>query len=307
MNKKILIILLAIFIIACDDNKQTQEILQKNNVESMNEGSVNLISDIELKFMMDTVYKMYDDSYPKVELTVEYVNARKAMANLLAGESTISIISRGYLPDEDSSMKAFNVQRERMEIAKDALVFFAQPDYPIDTLNVEQIFQILTNSDENLKDYFPALSEEPIIAVADQNSSVYAHLINLAARGKSIKKNLKLFETTEQVKEFVKANPNSIGIGYLSHIVHNINFKAIRLGFHYENGKREMPQVVHQAYIVMDRYPYVISHYAYLLEDRRNLPWWAASFFAKETKVQSYFNKFGIVPAYAQFKLIKSD
>lgn len=303
--KLVLSLLIAILFVSCEDNKvpQTQT---GEPVESMNKGEITIYSDIELKRVMDTVYKMYDETYPDVKVTVEYLNARKAMALLLSGDSRVNVVAREYLNDEDSVMKSYEVTRERMEIAKDALIFFTNADYPIDTLNVSQIYEILTQN-KNLKDYFSFISEEPIFAVADQNSSVYAHLKDKAAKGDRITKNLKLFETTEQVKEFTKENKNVIGIGYLSHIVRDIDLKPIRLGFHYENGKREMPQSVHQSYIVMERYPFIVTYYVYLLEDRRNLPWWVATFFAKETKSQKYFNEFGIVPAYAQIKLIRND
>lgn len=302
------ILIMSLFLFSCGETQQQQQRTEDGKpVETMNSGTIELISDIELKQVMDTVYKMYDESYPEVEFSVEYVNARKAMAVLLAGNTRIAVIGRDYLQDEDSTMKAYDVTRETMEVAKDGLVFFVNPDHVLDTLNVSQIENILTDPSKRLKDYFPSIEEEPMIAVADQNSSVYAHLMKQAANGKQIKRNLKLFETTQQVKEFIKENPNAIGIGYLSHIVGNPDFRPIRLGFFHKDGKREMPQAVHQSYIVMERYPYIVTHYAYLLEDRRNLPWWTGTFLSKETKVQEYFNKYGIVPAYAKIILRKRD
>ena len=307
-NKKLTATLasLMIFLIVTSCGEDTKiKIDPENRVESMNKGELTLYSDISTKHVMDSVYKMYETTFPDVDLTVEYVNARKAMAEVLGGEARIAVISRDYLEDEDSTMKDYEVTREKMEIAKDGLVFFTQTDFELDTLNVNQIETILTDSKTGFKDYFPSLESEPEIAVAEQNSAVYAHLQNLAAKGKKITRKLRMFATTDSVKQYVLENPNVIGVAYLSHIVRDPDYKALRLGFFHESGIREMPQTVHQSFIVMERYPYIVTYYAYLLEDRRNLPWWVGTFLSKETKVQQYFNEFGIVPGYAKIKLIK--
>lgn len=276
-----------------------------NEIETINQGEVTVHIDQSLYPIMDSIFKMYREDYPDVNLNDSSVTSRQAMSLLLSGNSRVIITARDYLKDEDSLMTEYEVPGHlKMKIAQDALTFFTSPQFPLDTLSDEQIKDVLINN-AKLSDYFDELVTEPIFVTVDQYSSEYANIYQLILKDNKLQKPLKIFSTIDSVKNYVRNNKNAIGIGFLGNVVNEPDFKELMIGFTKENGTREYPQVVHQAYIVMERYPYIVDYYAYLLEERRNMPFWFASYIAKENKIQKYLNDYGVVPAFAKIRLIK--
>jgi len=276
--------------------------------ESWTTGKLTVYCDDAILPMMDSVFKMYDQMYPDVKLTVEHTNAWDVMAMLLSANVRVVVVARDYLHHEDSLMQEFHVAPYlRMTLAYDGLVFFTNANFPLDTLNASQIEEVLTNKEKNFRDYYPNLAVEPELAVMGKTSSEYANLRSLAAKGNGIVRKLRYFEETEALRSYVSDNDNTIGVAFLSQLINDSRFKMLRIGFSDSTGRYINPKPVHQAYIVQDLYPYKVDYYAYLLKDLRDLPYWFATFLAKEAIVQKYFNSSGIVPAFAKIALIPED
>ena len=302
----IIFVLLSFLLVSCNGERQ-QKGEDKGKYEAMNSGTITVFCDASEYEMLKPVFKMYDSAYKDVKLTVNVVSAREAMAKLLSAGTPAICLARDYLHDEDSLMAVYKVKKhERFKFAEDALVFFTKIEFPLDTINETQIKDVLFNNKIQLKSLFKQLKSEPVIAIPNVQTSEYANFKNLVTKNKPVQRQLKMFEGGEAVRQFVLDN-DAIGVGYLSQIARNPKFKPLSIGFKDSTGKYIKPHIVHQANIVQRFYPYIVNHYVYLLEDRRNLPWWFATFIAKEAAVQRYFKDIGIVPAYANFVLIQED
>ena len=290
------ILMLAGLLFSCQDR-------QKEKVEAMNSGELEVFCDESYAFILDSVFTMYRQRYDKVELTVNFVNARNAKSKLFGGQTRAIIIGRDNLADEDSLMQLYNIPPYfEMEVANDALVFFTQPDFPLDTLNDVALLKVFTEN-ENLKDIFPKLNKEPEFVIAHQNSSEYGNFMNLVCKRKSIKKPMLLLPNSDSVIKYVKNNPNAIGICYLSQIQGQF-FKLLRIGYTDENGDYvKATKVPHQSFIVMGEYPYITLLRLYLLEEIKNLPYWFGTFVEKESPIVSYYQRMRLVPSYATYKL----
>lgn len=306
--KFVTIIISFIILTSCNSEKQKEPQTKEEYPETMNSGNLTAYCDNSILSLMDSAFIMYRADYPKVNLTIETGNARQVMAKLLAGEARVILIARTYLRDEDSLMKVYNVEpHPKMEMAYDALVFFTHKDFPLDTLNAEQIFEYLQSNKDVLRGYYKQLKSEPELVCPNINSSEYANLQVLAARNQPIMRRIRFLEDFESVKDYISNNNKSIGICFLSQIVNDTSYKLIRIGFINDKGRSIRPRQVHQAFIVQDLYPYKVTLWAYVLQDMRNLPYWFAKYLSVEEKVQRYFLNRGIVPAYARIKLIKEE
>ncbi len=303
----ILIALIAIIIISCNDDKKNESNNKPQTYEhSISEGKLTVFVDTLLTDLLEPIMGFYRESYPKIELNVSYINSRRAVALLFSGEAEVIVLSRNYLKDEDSLNKEFALNRPEMVMAYDGLVFFTNNNFGLDTLNDEQIFNILTQG-KNFKNYFAHLKEEPELVTTGVNNAHYHNLLATVARGNSITKNLNLKNSLQEMLDYVKNNDNAIGVAYLSNVIKKPEFKMLRVGFVNKDGKRIPPQIVHQGFIVQDKYPYVIEHKVVLREDRKNKPFWFASYLSKEARVQKYLMDYGIVPAFAKVVLVPSE
>jgi len=312
MMNKVLISGIGLFLIVCFPFLQScnqgepKDAKQAAEVETMNSGKLTAYCDSSLENIMAEPVGWYKKDYPKVTLTMQYANARNVMAHLLSGDARIIVLPRDYLRDEDSLMKAYKVKNhDKMPIAYDGLVFFAKKDFPLDTLNHTEILGILRDG-KPVTAYYPNIKTEPDLVINDVNSSEYANLRKLVLKGDSLKKKFKFMKSADMVVDYV-SGAYSMGIGYLSRVAKDTSLKLIKIGFTDSAGRRIRPKPVHQAYIVQDLYPYKVTIWAYLLEERRNLPFWFGKFLSIEEKVQRYFLDAGIVPAYARIKLIPED
>lgn len=308
MKIKIIILftLISMLSVSCNEESNQKSDKPKTYEQSINEGKLTVYVDTLLTDIIEPIMGFYRESYPKIELNVNYINSRRAVALLFSGEAEVIVLSRNYLKDEDSLNKEFSLNRPEMVMAEDGLVFFVNNQSKLDTLNDEQIFNILTNG-KNFKDYFKHLNEEPELVTTNVNNSHYHNLINSAARNSNVTRNIKFFNSTNEVLDFVQNNDNAIGVAYLSNLVKKPEFKMLRIGFINRDGKRIPPQIVHQGFIVQEKYPYIVEHKVILREDRKNKPFWFASYLSKETKVQKFLMDYGIVPAFAKVVLVPSE
>jgi ABC-type phosphate transport system substrate-binding protein len=274
--------------------------------ESVNSGTITCWVDESVWDFMQPVFRMYDSAYKEIYPTFIKVTSREAMAQLLSGNAKVIITPRDYLKDEDSLMRAYKVERhERAIYAIDGLVFYVNKDFPLDSVTDEQLRTVFTKGDVGLKSYFPQLKKEPEFVCNDYISSEYANLNSIVLKSKTLKHKIIFKENSHLVKEFVKSNSNSIGIGYLSQVVKDDSLKCLMVSFVDSSGKYIFPHVVHQANILRKYYPYIVNHYVYILKKQRDRAFWFAMFLEREFVVQSYFNNYGIVPAYAKIRLVE--
>lgn len=300
--KIISLLILVLSVISCDNKYEANE---PEEQETINSGKLKVYCDSSLIHLMDKPFENYNKDYDKVILSKSYQNSRQVMADLLGGESRVVVNARDYLKDEDSLMKEYDVTKHRRyHFATDGLVFFVNKDFPIDTLNTKHLEESIT-SDIMLKDSTFGLDFEPTYAIPYQNTSVFANFNQMILNDRVLKKKLELLPNIDSVKKQIEQNNGIIGIGYLSQVIDDERFKTIKFGFYNDTtGKYDTPKPVHQSYIYMGKYPYPVKLYAYLLEDRSNLPYWFATYLYKEAKVQKYYKEKGIVPEFAEINLI---
>lgn len=305
--KKYIIIVFGLFfccfISGCNKNTHNE----KTEFEAWNSGELTVYYDNMLSPMIDTTFKLYQRAFPDIKAKFIPVSSREGMAILLNGKAKVVLQSRNFLRDEDSLKKQYNVNLPApWEFAQDALVFFTSSSSSIDTMNaknIEEYFASLAVTSQNGLN----LNYHPVFVLPEVNSSVYANFRELVLKNNKTQRTLKVFSSIDSVKNFVSKNPNAVGIAYLSHILGDLRFKPIPLGFYDKSGKYINPKPVHQAYIVQGLYPYIITHRIFLLEEKKDIALWFATFLSKESYIQKYFKDFGIVPTYAKIVLIKEE
>jgi ABC-type phosphate transport system substrate-binding protein len=303
--KRIILVCIIIIPLFFSCNNNTKETPTK--FEAWNSGELTIYYDNTLTPMLDTVFKLYQRAFPNIKSSFVPVTSREGMALLLNGKSRVLLQSRNYLKDEDSLKKAYNVNiPEPWEFAEDALVFFIAIDNPIDTMNARNIekyfhdFSVLSKNGVNLE-------QNPEFVITEVNSSIYSNFREMVLKNGTTQRRIKTYSSVDSVKAYVASHKNSIGIAYLSHVNGDLRFKSIPLGYFDKKNDYVNPKPVHQAFIVQGLYPYIIKHRIFLLEDKKDIALWFATFLSKESFIQKYFKDYGIVPSYAKIVLIKEE
>lgn len=258
--------------------------------------------------LLERIVQHYDSTGSIVDVELRRTNAWNAMAKLLARETDAIVIARDYTHYEDSLMKAFNVfPHQKLTIARDALVFYVNKDSPLDTLTDAQIREYLVNKNSSLKKIYAKLQIEPVIASNSPLSSELINLNKLVLHGNTIQRPLRIFQSHDSVKNYVKSNPNAIGIGYLSHLFAEPDLRALPISFIDSSGNYVFPHNINQPNIIRGYYPYIVEYYVYVLDKLNDNSMTFARYLYNPGFPQKYFFECGIVPANAQFKLIEEE
>ncbi|MCS6808820.1 MAG: substrate-binding domain-containing protein [Candidatus Kapabacteria bacterium] len=277
-------------------------------METATTGEATILCDESIIERLKPACAYFDSSYNEAHVQVLPVSAREAMIQLFAAKARGVIVSRPYLADEDSILRANKLPpHATIIIATDALVFYVQRDFPLDTISLAQLKQIFTDKNATLRSMFAQLKTEPVFVCPDAYSSEYGNLMLLLTKNTAPQARMLLVKNADSARSIVAQNPYAIGIGYLWHHAGDKQFKLLKIGFHDSAGTYISPKPVHQAYVVMGKYPFPIHIRGLLLEDRRNLPWGFMTFLRNDIRTKQYFLKSGIVPEGARFELVPTD
>lgn len=297
MKKVILVILAVIAMAGCGGKSDNSGMPQETEIKVYCDEAISKIIEVPTAEFDSINYQLKIQLLPTV--------AHNAMAKLLAGEAQVIILSREYSDKEDSLMKAYNVPPfPREVIAHDALVFYVQAGNNLDTITDKQLKDVFTNPSSNFAKYYPncGITE---IACNSHLSSEYFNLKKMILEGKQIAKELRYFSTVDSVKNYVKTHKNAIGVGYLSQLYHEPDLRAVQVSFIDSTGKYQYPVSVHQANIVRGFYPYRLSHYIFLYDNKVDVASAYLRYICKNGKAQKYFNSIGIVPGFGQIRLVQ--
>lgn len=287
------------FMPSCTEDRQQQ------NYESPVAGKDTIyVEDVLYPYFLEAKPK-YDSVFENAEITLISVNARRGMSLLFSDTASCVILARDYLRDEDSIVKSMSLPFQKIEIAKDGLVFFVSKDILIDTMNLSQLEGMLSGTSINAIQKKVVLDEA--LCIPSMQSSEYAGLLKYFAKGNSaLSVTFKQYENRDSLKAQVRRS-KSIGIGLMSDILKDSTLKAIRIGYTDSTGKRVAPQIVHPGFIVQNMYPLVLPIFAYVKNEKKDLAWGFATFMEKDPSIQKVLLNKGIIPSHAKYNLIQEE
>ena len=287
------------FMSSCTEDRQQQ------TYESPVAGKDTIyVEDVLYPYFLEAKPK-YDSVFENAEITLIPVNARRGMSLLFSDTASCVILARDYLRDEDSIVKSMSLPFQKIEIAKDGLVFFVSKDIPIDTMNLSQLEGMLSGTSINAIQKKVVFDEA--LCIPSMQSSEYAGLLKYFAKGNSaLSVTFKQYENRDSLKAQVRSS-KSIGIGLMSDILKDSTLKAIRIGYTDSTGKRVAPQIVHPGFIVQKMYPLVLPIFAYVKNEKKDLAWGFATFMEKDPSIQKVLLNKGIIPTHAKYNLIQEE
>jgi len=160
-------------LISCESNDKQSD----STIESPLRGSDTVYCDESIFTCINNAMPIYQKAFPDAHITLFSKNARSSMAELFSEKTKSIIVARNYLSDEDSLLKQSGNSFQKIHIANDGLVFFVSKEFPIDTLNINQLTEYISGKNR-LSFYFPKLNSEPLLLIPGAQSSEYANSIS---------------------------------------------------------------------------------------------------------------------------------
>ena len=290
--------LILLLLVSCDTEQQQTYDTPVSGTDTI------YVEDVLYPYFISAKH-VYDSVFQNAHITLIPVNARRGMSLLFSDSTNCVILSRDYLHDEDSIVKAMQLPFRQIEIAKDGLVFFAHKSWQFDTLNITQLTSFISGNSNVSNQFFDKFEHKLIIP--SMQSSEYAGLLHYFSNNKaSVSINTIVIEDRDSLEKYVIDN-NVVGLGMMSRILKDSSLKPIRIGYVDSTGKRIPPQIVHPGFIVQNMYPFIVPIFAYMKSEKQNLAWGFATFMEKDPTVQNILLKEGIVPSHAKYNLIRED
>lgn len=272
-------------------------------------GSAVILVDEEIAGLLEPAKKLYDKAHPDAKVTFQHVSSRDAVHNLLDGSARGIVLARNFVEDETQAVTAANRKPFPQSIlAKDAIVFYAAKSFPYDTMSSEHIVMWFRGDlkSDSFRSQYPNLNTAPTFVVPGVNSSVTANVVNIVLNGKSpARGSLTSLEGRDSVKTYVLRTKNAIGVGLLSQFARDTSVKLLQLSYRDSAGVYQSPKPVHQAYVAMKKYPFIVPIVMMLRDPvgQYNLPGGVLQYLARTGDVQRTFLDAGIVPGYARIEL----
>ena len=270
-------------------------------------GSVEIFVDEEVIDLLGQAKDLYDAANPEARVTLRPGSALEIADDIIEHRIRGAVLARDWLPGEDSTVRSDRGEDgfPTTEIAKDALVFYASPSFPLDTLSADDIGTWL-NGGVVSQDVYPGLTTAPVFVVPGVASSVYGNvMLQITYGAEPAAGSVASLPTRDSVRAAVLADNRLIGVGYLSQFVNDSAVKMLRLGFTDSTGTWIRPKPVHAAYLIMGKYPFPVP-ISIILKDRASqysLPSGFALFMARDGDAQRTFFDQGVEPGYARIEL----
>jgi len=274
---------------------------------SVTEGEVTIECDASLLPVAQVLVDDFQRTYEKAKIHLRSVEAREAITNFVNDSVYYIITAREFNDEEKKYIAAVNIEQQGYLVAKDAVVVIGNKQNPIKDLRVSLVDSIYTGLYTRWEWKKANNLVDPV--AGDVNSSTNEVFRNRVLSGKPFASSVTVFSTSEKLIQFVKDNPNAIGIVGLSWLQGNEDeLRIFALGTpgarpdSTEPEGRYYPPV--QAHVYRGYYPITRPVYIYTRQIVRDVGYGFISYVAGPAGQKLFLNH-GLVPATMPVRLVE--
>ncbi|GAL86800.1 phosphate ABC transporter periplasmic protein [Sporocytophaga myxococcoides] len=296
--------ILLILTFSCQEEKNNNN--NNNNDNDVPEdtpvkGKIHIFSESSFKPAILPEKNTFEGIYTNAKIDISFTSERSAIDSFLRGKTEMIVVGRPLNDKELSPFKAKGIKVIQDIMAKDAIAFVLNKNFPDSLLSLNQLRDILSGKVKNWRDISPSFPLGKIVIAADQSNSGNLFFLK-DSLGLDIK-NIEIFsaDSVAGVIDYVKGHSNAmgiIGVSWLSdadNIDSNDYYKQIKVAGLYEDDKEKF-SLPFQGNIADGSYPLKRNIYLIYSGARTGLRTGFASFILGD-RGQKIILKTGIVPA----------
>lgn len=175
--------------------------------DSPTTGKLTLFYDEGLKLQIENQINTFKSIYQHAEITLVSSDEKTCIESLFKDSCKAIAISRALTDKELETFRAKNILVETSVVAKSAIAFIVQKDFPDSTLSITEISDLLQGNDSTL------IPGQRINLIFDnQNSGNTRQLKDSLIPNSNFGKNISAEKNTEDLIKKIAGNANSVGV-----------------------------------------------------------------------------------------------
>lgn len=209
MKKLIALFALSVIILACDNATKDGKPL-----DTIDSGEITVACDESLYPVIDAEHQVFESQFPRAKLNVIYTSETEAINLMLQDSARIAIVTRSLYDNEIAILNQQKISKARhTSIAFDAIAFILNKENTDTSFTLEQIKSLLSGEIGDWKQINSKSKLGSIQIVFDNPSSGAIRLLkDSVLKGTELGKNNYAVKSNPAVIDYVKNNPNAIGI-----------------------------------------------------------------------------------------------
>ncbi|MBP6411610.1 MAG: substrate-binding domain-containing protein [Pseudarcicella sp.] len=207
LKVKSLFVLATLFFGGCE-SKQA-----KKNADSYFEGEITVVVDKAFRPIMEAERDAFMNTYPKSKINLKFTNEATAVADILNDSARMAIISRDLTDAEQQVFTKTDIRYRSFKFVGDALALITHSNNPVKSFHVNKMKDLMNGNITKWSQLSPNGNSGKVTLVFDDANGSN---LNYLLKKFDIKErnNLPFFavKSNEEVVEFVKKNPFSMGV-----------------------------------------------------------------------------------------------
>jgi phosphate transport system substrate-binding protein len=233
--------------------------------ESMTRGSVRAGIDESYTLMIQSQVEVFANDYPDAKVEAVYKPEGEVIEDLMNDSIQAAVITRALTEDEMAYFRSRQKLPESVRIATDGVALIVHPDNPDTVFTLPQVNDLFTGKISTWSQLREGRPEKEIRIVFDNNRSSNARFISERfLGGGAFPANCFAVHSNAEVMEYVKSNPEAIGVMSVSWISDREDstsqgfLRQIKVVGISDTTNKERPELArkpYQAYIYDQSYP----------------------------------------------------
>ncbi|MFM8597182.1 MAG: PstS family phosphate ABC transporter substrate-binding protein [Flavobacteriales bacterium] len=300
MKTKFIFLGLLVVLFACDNNNNPF-VYQK---DAHGRGKTTIQVEESFKPLFTTCIETFMSQYPKATIKGVYGPEDQLIANFYANKTKTIVISRDLNDQEKQYLKSKNVSYRSDKVATDAVTLILHPSMTDTLLSVAQIKALLSSDQAKL----PSGKNIEHIVFDQRGSANFNFMVNML-QIQNLAKRVSAVNSNEEVINYVKTHPNSIGIIGLNWVSDQDDPEALNFldGLRIADVYTDDPEAACKPYagfIYTKEYPLIRDIWMINKGRRSGLNTGFVLFMKKDDKGQLIIQKSELVPALTPVRLV---
>ena len=176
-------------------------------IETHSRGKVVVFIEEAFKPLFNTSISTFEGQYPKAKIIPKYLTENEIVQAMYDRKAKLIVISRDLDEKERKYLRSKKMEVRSEKIAVDAIALIVHPSNKDTTITVDELKSLLTGKNTRWK----STGKEIQVVYDKPNSANFNYLSNLCGN-QANNKAIFAAKSNEEVINFVKKNPNSMGI-----------------------------------------------------------------------------------------------